>query len=305
MDPAKHPAKQSVILSFRFLATALIGSLVMALVWTLGNLSAQIATLGSFVSILAGLVVNYVEQDDEREKRRHDLLRMVSVPVTLARDRVLLSHYRSISEALEKMSDQTDSILRQFVMLKLANIGEQLQMLADGTIVFSDTEAWRTIYDQFLRSPDITKYWSVAWVKSAEYWQDQPGKQSLEANFDAVRRGVMIHRLVIMADSLWPDSSPFPAEPVRNWLEGQHNQGIWIGLIRESEMAHEADLLADIGIYGDRAVGIQELDSRSRTLRFILSFDAEKIQDAKARWDRLKMYAVSYLTVLDRTQTTE
>lgn len=277
----------------------------MALVAVLGDMASQIALLGSYMSIIAGLIVSYVEQDDERERRRHELLRMVSVPVTLARERTLLSHYRSYSEALEKMADQTDSILRQFVMLKLANIGEQLQMLADGTIIFSDTEAWRTIYDQFLRSPDITKYWSVAWVKSAEYWQDQPGKQSLDANFEAVRRGVMIHRLVIISDCLWPDSSSLPDEPIRTWLDEQHNQGIWIGLVRESEVAHESDLLADIGIYGDRAVGIQELDSRSRTLRFVLSFDAEKNQDAKARWERLKLYTVSYLTVLDRTQTTE
>lgn len=305
MDSAKNRLKPTVIFNFRFLTTALVGSLVMALVAVFGDLSAQIAMLGSWVSVLAGLIVSYVEQDDERERRRHDLLRMVSVPVTLARERTLLLHYRSYSEALEKMADQTDSILRQFVMLKLANIGEQLQMLADGTIIFSDTEVWRTIYDQFLRSPDITKYWSVAWVKSPEYWQDQPGRQSLDANFAAVRRGVMIHRLVIIADSLWPDASPFPTEPIRAWLDEQHNQGIWIGLVRESEVAHESDLLADIGIYGDRAIGVQELDSRSRTLRFVLSFDAEKIQDAKTRWERLKLYAVSYLTVLDRTQTTE
>ena len=78
------------------------------------------------------------------------------------------------------MTDQSDSVLRQFVMLKLANLGDQLQVLADGTIVFSDAQAWQTIYDQFLRSPDITKHWSVAWVKSADYWQDEPGQQEVQ-----------------------------------------------------------------------------------------------------------------------------
>ena len=36
------------------------------------------------------------------------------------------------------------------------------------------------------------------------------------------------------------------------------------------------DLLADFGIYGDRAVGTQELDEQSRTVRFTLSFDPQR-----------------------------
>ncbi len=203
------------------------------------------------------------------------------------------------------MADQTDSILRQFVMLKLANLGEQLQMLADGTIVFSDAQAWQTIYDQFLRSPDITKHWSVAWVRSADYWQDEAGQQSIAANFAAVRRGMLIHRLVIIADQLWPKSAHLPHEPILQWIDDQNNQGINLGLVRESTVTHELDLLADIGIYGDRAVGIQELDEQSRILRFVLSFDATNVQAAKARWDRLKLYAVSYWTLLDQLETKE
>ena len=123
-----------------------------------------------------------------------------------------------IRKALDAMADQTDSILRQFVMLTLANLGEQLQMLADGTIVFSDAQAWQTIYDQFLRSPDITKHWSVAWVRSADYWQDEAGQQSIAANFAAVRRGLMIHRLVIIADPTLRASIHYPvmlAAPIK------------------------------------------------------------------------------------------
>ncbi len=203
------------------------------------------------------------------------------------------------------MTDQTDSILRQFVMLKLANLGDQLQMLADGTIVFSDAQAWQTIYDQFLRSPDITKHWSVAWVRSADYWQDEAGQQSIAANFAAVRRGTMIHRLVIIADHLWLRSDHLPHEPIRKWLNDQHIQGMWLGLVRESTVAHESDLLADIGIYGGQAVGMQELDEQSRVVRFVLTFDTNKVHDAKARWDRLKLHAVSYFALLDQLETKE
>ncbi len=203
------------------------------------------------------------------------------------------------------MADQTDSVLRQFVMLKLAKLGEQLQVLADGTIIFSDTQAWQIIYDQFLRSPDITKHWSVAWVRSTDYWQDEAGRQSIAANFAAVRRGVKIRRLIIIADQLWPKSDHFPKEPVLQWIDDQNRQGINLGLVRESTLVHEFDLLADIGIYGNRAVGIQELDEQCQPRRFVLSFNAAETQAAKARWDRLKLYAVSYWTLLDQLETNE
>lgn len=201
------------------------------------------------------------------------------------------------------MADQTDSILRQFVMLKLANLGERFQVLADGTIVFSDAQAWQTIYEQFMRSPDIKKHWSVAWVKSADYWQDELGQQCLAANFAAGRRGMLIHRLIIIADQLWPTSDHLPHEPILQWIDDQNNQGINLGLVRKSTVAHELDLLADIGIHGDRAVGMQELDEQSRVVRFVLTFDTDKVQAAKARWERLKLYAVSYWTLLDQLET--
>lgn len=203
------------------------------------------------------------------------------------------------------MSDPIDSALRQFVMLKLANLGERFQMLDDGTIILSDTHAWMTIYDQLMRSPDITKHWSVVWIKSADDWQDEMGQQSLAANFAAVRRGMMIHRLVIIADHLWPTSSHLPQEPICKWAKDQHNQGMWLGLVRESIIAHESELLADIGIYGSLAVGSQELDEQSRLIRFSLSFDVANVQAAKARWDHLKKHTVSYFALLDQLEIKE
>jgi hypothetical protein len=52
---------RSALLSFRFLGTAMVGSLTMALVSTFAPLPAQLAVLGACVSILAGLFIAYVE----------------------------------------------------------------------------------------------------------------------------------------------------------------------------------------------------------------------------------------------------
>jgi hypothetical protein len=109
-----------------------------------------------------------------------------------------------------------------------------------------------------------------------------------------------IERTAIIADHLWPESSLFPVEPLHSWLDEQHRHGIWIRLVRESDLGDDLDLAADIGIYGYRAVGSQIADASGRTTRFVLSFDYEKVKAAEAQWSRLAVYAISYRELLDQ-----
>ena len=75
------PPTRSVLLSFKFLGTALAGSLTMGLVSVFAPLPEQIAVLGVFISILAGLFLAYVEQEEWRERRRGELLALLRVPL--------------------------------------------------------------------------------------------------------------------------------------------------------------------------------------------------------------------------------
>lgn len=299
MSRDQQQPSHSVLLNFRFLGTAIAGSVVMALVSAFGPLPAQLAVLGSFVSILGGLFLSYLAQDDQRERQR-DALQRLSVPLTLAPDRELYAQYLAICRALTELAGKDDPILRQIALLKLASVTAQVEALADGAVVFSLTESWRTVYEQILRSHDIRKYRSVAWVQTAEYWRDPPGRQSMQVNFEAAHRGVLVERVVILADRLWPRGQTVPSADVLPWIEEQHNHGLWITLVRESELAREPDLLADFGIYGDRAVGVQELDDQSHTLRFTLEFSTQAVRLAEDRWRRVSLYAVSLRSLLDQ-----
>jgi hypothetical protein len=295
------PARErSVLLSFRFATVAMIGSLAMALVVVFAPLEAQLGMLGALVSVLAGLVVSYVEQEEDRDRQRTELLTLLSVPVALSGDRELYSQYVGLGRSLSRLAMQSDPILKEIAVLKAASIGQEITSLADGTVVFTATETWRVIYEKLLASADVMKYRSVAWVRSPEYWQDAPGRQSMEANFEAVRRGVLIERIVILRDDLWPLKQLVPSGPIGSWIEEQHNHGFWMLLVRESSVAGEADLLADVGVYGQRAVGLQELDERSRTVRFLLKFDAETVHLANERWQRLELFATPYRRLLDQ-----
>ena len=292
---------RSVLLTFKFLGTALVGSLTMALVSTFAPLPAQVAVLGACISILAGLFIAYVEQEDQRERRRVALLETLRVPLALAPEHDLFDQYCAFAEALDELARQTDPVLRQFALLKLASLSGQVRQMAQGTVIFSSTETWRTVYEQLLESTGLRCYRSVAWVKTRDYWQDRPGRQSMRLNYELVRRGLRIERIVILRGDLWPEEEPLPAGAIRPWIDEQNDHGIWVSLVRESEIAAEPDLLADFGIYGERAIGIQELDELSRTLRFVLHFDPQSLQLARDRWERLSLYAASYADLLDQT----
>jgi hypothetical protein len=301
MKDAQKIRTKTVLLSFRFLGPALVGSLVMALVSAFAQLEVQIAVLGGYISILAGLFLSYIEQNTEGEKQRDQVLEKLSVPMVLSRDPELFGQYSSYCEVLTDLADMTDPILRETAILKLASVNAQLSPLSGGTVVFSGTESWRTVYEKLLASPELKEYRSVAYVRTKDYWQDAPGRQSMKANFDTVLRGIRIERIIILRDAVWPTDSLLPLDDILPWIDDQHNHGIWVVLIREDDLLNEPDLRADFGIYGDRAVGTQELDERSRTVRFTLSFDPSEIRLSNDRWHRLYLFATPYQTLLDRS----
>ncbi|HVX09899.1 MAG TPA: hypothetical protein VHC22_01740 [Pirellulales bacterium] len=300
MPSQSQQRQRPVLLSFRFLTTAVAGSVIMTLVSVFGPLPAQLAVLGAFISILGGIFLGYLGQEDQRERDRAAAIESLSVPLSLASDPELFQRYREIAASLTALAGRTDPILRRIAMLKLASVSEQIEGLAGGRIVFALTESWRNVYEEILKSPDVKVYRSVAWVRSPRYWQDEPGIQSMQVNFEAVKRGVLIERIVLLKEELWPTGHRLPAGEIWQWIEEQHNHGVWIALARESDLSRETDLLADMGIYGDRAVGTQELDDSCRTLRFTLDLDPQTVELADNKWKRLQLYARSLRSILDQ-----
>lgn len=290
-DTKSNSQRRPVIWSFKFGSVTLLGSLTAALICSYTPPAGQIAFLGTLVSILTGLFVSYLEQEERREQRRTEMVERLHVPLALAPDHELFDQYCAFAESLIELAQQTDPALRQYALLRLASLTEQVRSLASGKIVFSSTETWRTVYEQILQSADLKSYRSVAWVKSKDYWQDQPGKQTMKLNYALVGQGLDIRRIIIVRGELWPSENSLPVEPIGAWIEDQQRHGIHVSLVRESVLVNEADLLCDMGIYGNRATGVQEVDEQSRTVRFTLHFDQASISLANDRWQRLALYA--------------
>lgn len=203
--------------------------------------------------------------------------------------------------ALEQISARKDAIFREQALERLQCTIAQVQNLSNGTIEFESTETWRIAYEALLRSPGLHLYRSISHVDSVHYWQDGPGQHSTQLNLELHdNRTISVERIAIVANYLWPDDSRFPEPPIHRWLLEQHRHGISVQVVRESIIASEPELLVDVGIYGNRAVGVQTSDASGRTVRFRLSFDFERLQRVENIWDRLAVYATSYEKLLDQ-----
>jgi len=278
------------------LGGTMAGCVTILLAWMLLPTSGVVAIVGLLVSLLLGLVVAQTMRG-----RSAGMSSALEATLQLAGDREVFDRYQRLSDSLLRISQQRDSIFREIALEHLDDVVRRAGTVAEGTFVFEGTETWRIVYERLLRSPGLHLYRSVAWVKNAKYWQDEPGRKSMAVNFE-LHEGerLNIERIAIIADELWQDGEVWPAELLRQWLHEQHTRGIWIKFVRQSALANEPDLIADIGIYGSRALGIQELDEQCRTVRFTLTFDFSSVATAEERWKRLAVYAESFAGYLDR-----
>ena len=252
---------------------------------------------GLLLSVLMGLV----SRSPVSTPSHIDLPAELDASFQLARDEQVFERFRRTTRLLLKVSRHHDPIYRDIAFEKIDDLNRQLTTIAAGSLVFEGTETWRIVYERLLRSRGLYLYRSVAWVRNAAYWQDEPGRKSMAVNLELQEAGsLLIERIAILADELWPTDCKLPVESMRRWLFDQHIGGISLKLVRASALQQEPALMADIGIYGSRALGTQELDDQCRTVRFVLTFDYAKVVEAEDRWNRLSVYAESVEGFLDR-----
>jgi len=280
----------------RFLTVALGGSFVFLVLANTARLDLQLAALGAVVSVILAQIATPTRHPLTPQKTSND---RPADPQSAADHPSLQAIANKLTRLLVEFASQSDEILQQAAVAKLAAVQEDVRHLAQGQLVFSATEAWRATYEQLLHGPDLHRYQSVAWLRNEDYWQDVPGRQSMQLNFDLLQQGVPIERILILCDFFWPFGAERPAADICDWIDEQYFRGMWIGLVRESALESEPELLCDFGIYGNRATGLLELDEQCRTTRFTFDFSPEALRLAEERWKRLALYAIPYENLLD------
>lgn len=263
--------------------------------------AADLAGLTLYVAVLLSLGLGLLTWRESSARRQLPLSdHPLDLPFSIAHDEEIFEQYEEIARALKDISKIPDPVFREAALQQIVAVKSSLQLVASGTLVFEGTESWRIVYEALLRSRHVFLYRSVAWAKSDQYWQDEPGKQSTQLNLRLVDDQTLnIERIVILNDSIWPVDQRLPVDPILSWIDAHHRHGIWIKLVRESTITSEPDLLGDFGIYGSHAFGEQILDEKCRTTRFYLRFNLDAVEEAEERWKRLGLFATAYRDLLD------
>jgi hypothetical protein len=255
------------------------------------------------IALLIALTLLHLREDRLRHREWTTIFNTLPTPFALASTPGFFERYAEVAEAITTASQHGDSLYRGLALTHLEGVADDLKTLARGHIVFHATETWRAAYQHVLETLRVKTYLSVAWVRTNEYWNDAPGRQSMKLNYELIGRGFRIERIHIMSDEVWPFDQKLPGASVLEWLVEQQGRGIHVSLVRESDLTKEADLLADFAVYGDRAIGVQEMDEQARTVRFVLSFDQVGIRQTLNRWERLALYAKPFGDFMDQLQS--
>lgn len=271
------------------------------LVITSSALSAtELAAVAVAIAVPGTLLALHLHEDRCRHREWTAILSSLPTPFALVSAPGFFQQYAKLVDALTKIVGHHDLLYRELALTRLEAIAAELEALGRGQVVFNATETWRTAYQHVLETLRVKTYYSVAWVRTDDYWNDLPGRQSMQLNYDLIGRGFRIERVHILPDELWPFEQKMPSSGILEWLVEQQGRGVIVSLVRESSLANEPDLLRDFAVYGDRAMGVQDLDERSHTIRFILLFDQPSIRQALVRWERLALFADSFQNLLDQ-----
>lgn len=276
---------------WKSIAVAMLGTIASCLVCLFGSLDVQIAFSGSLISLIAGLLVEAQSLQSQDQLRHFEILDAVGIPSLLAKRTDLYKEFLGLRRAFANLIRFENPLLEKVAAVKLASMNQEILALSLGKLQFSRTETWRLVYEQILKNKDLGIYRSVAWVRCEAYWQDTPGIQSMESNYQAIINGIKIERIFIIPDSLLVQDGRVPNYKMMDWMLEQSSRGVEVRWVRESDLKNESDLVRDFGIYGQIAVGEQEMDERCRTLRFTLDFESRQVDLAQQRWKRLEIFS--------------
>ncbi|MFO0944065.1 MAG: hypothetical protein U0930_25295 [Pirellulales bacterium] len=249
--------------------------------------------LGTVVSIMAGLTLTVMQEFDRFSRESVAALSQLGMVTSLTADSALRKSYDEFIASIRTINDAHSSIFRRLARERLTSLNSEFRNIAGQRLDYLGTEAWRSAYAAVLKESALTEYCSVAWVRTGNYWQDQPGLQSLRINCELAESGVAVTRIIIQRSH--SIDQPEVSMQITDRMFKQHKAGIRLLCIDEQALVGEDDLLDDFGIYGSIAVGILATDdTSSRTIQFRLSFDPLDVKLYRDKWKRLMLYATDW-----------
>lgn len=271
---------RTLLVGFGF--TLVFGSVFALIPKSNNNIPALIAVLGVYVSVAISLLFRLIEIS-------HNIANEGDFSALVSQDNDWRTIMEKLRDSLEYTGTKKDPFFTDMYQALIRDFSNRLGNAASGCIKFPPGERWRKYWKKIISQRDLGEYRSTSWVKSPEYWRDPAGREGFEFNKTIEAKTT---RVFIIRDKYW--DHPDVWEMIRDQYDAKN---IEIRVVRETILEeNDPDLLLDFGIYGERAVGYQELDDNCRTKSFTFHFDEKKISDTEDIFEGLLVYATESVT---------
>ena len=77
-----------------------------------------------------------------------------------------------LDAALHQISAIHDPLFRELSFVRTQELLAEAKSIAAGELLFLNTETWRAAYEKLLLQLDFSTYYSVAWIRTSDYWRD-------------------------------------------------------------------------------------------------------------------------------------
>lgn len=227
-----------------FLFDVLVASFIGIVAWLVTG--DQVSSF--IVSLVVSILLLLVEMRFQVASTRHDLATYAHFDEKAMGDGELRIYMHDILDGYAGIAKSGDPVFLRRAKKVLAACSSEVGNLREGYYEDRAEEVMESILG--IMKDTKTSLAATSVVKVADYWSGGSGKEWVEANFAAVRRGVKITRIFILEniDSL--------DEEGRTQIQNQADGGIDVRIALSGRL--DAHLIIDMGLFDDKYLFVSD-----------------------------------------------
>jgi hypothetical protein len=257
------------------LFVGVVASIFMAF---LGYFYAKNLNEAIIIGLLGIIITLLIEQIRTSVENREQVLNILALTQQVSDDEYLRARIESIVESFSTICNGKD----QDLFLKegrrsLTSCRDSLKNLAEGTFLIDEERRMRILIDILEKARPEEKILATSYVDLGDWWKRDLGRRYLQANYEAVQRGVIIERIFIVRPG---------EQEVEAFIEEQRKHNIIVRVVKESSV--KPHLKENFFLVEDSILSYSEYSRDGQLVRGYISQDSRKHSEYREKFDLLR-----------------
>ena len=134
--------------------------------------STQIIVLGTLFCSFAAFVIADLQNEKQGRQKLDAVLETLPIPFELASEPGFYKEFTKIATSLTKIVRHDDRLFHDLSRSRLESIADEVDNFGTRSGRFRRDRNLRTAYERVLATLHVKSYFSVAWARTNEYWND-------------------------------------------------------------------------------------------------------------------------------------